>query len=80
EGFDLDALHRTVTKVTEHHDALRMVFRQTEQGYEAWNRGVNEGELYHLDVVDLMDVQNMAEVAAAIERKASAIQSSIRLD
>ncbi|NEU28318.1 non-ribosomal peptide synthetase, partial [Paenibacillus polymyxa] len=80
EGFDLDALHHTVTKVTEHHDALRMVFRQTEQGYKAWNRGVKEGELYHLDVVDLMDVQNMAEVAAAIEMKANAIQSSIRLD
>ncbi|WP_254207985.1 non-ribosomal peptide synthase/polyketide synthase, partial [Paenibacillus sp. AK121] len=80
EGFDIGALHRTVTQVTEHHDALRMVFRQTEQGYEAWNRGVNEGELYHLDVVDLTGVEDTADVMMAIEMKANAIQSSICLD
>ncbi|PPQ49577.1 non-ribosomal peptide synthetase, partial [Paenibacillus peoriae] len=80
QGFDEAALHQTVTKVTEHHDALRMVFRQTEQGYEAWNRGLNEGQLYSLDVVDLTDVQNITDVAAAIEVKANAIQSSIRLN
>ncbi|MDP1513484.1 condensation domain-containing protein, partial [Paenibacillus ottowii] len=80
EGFDLDALHHTVTKLTEHHDALRMVFRQTEQGYEAWNRGVKEGELYHLDVVDLTGVEDTADVVMAIETQANAIQSSIRLD
>ncbi|MDU8700829.1 condensation domain-containing protein [Paenibacillus polymyxa] len=69
-----------MTKLTEHHDALRMVFRQTEQGYEAWNRGLNEGELYHLDVVDLTGVEDAADVAMAMETKANAIQSSIRLD
>ncbi|KAF6612977.1 condensation domain-containing protein, partial [Paenibacillus sp. EKM101P] len=80
EGFDAAALRQTMTKLTEHHDALRMVFRQTEQGYEAWNRGLNEGELYHLDVVDLTDMPTLAEVAATIETKANAIQSSIHLD
>ncbi|MGX1572818.1 amino acid adenylation domain-containing protein, partial [Paenibacillus terrae] len=80
QGFDEAALHQTVTKVTEHHDALRMVFRQTEQGYEAWNRGLNEGKLYSLDVVDLTGVEDAADVMKAIEEKANAIQSSIRLD
>ncbi|OMF34627.1 condensation domain-containing protein, partial [Paenibacillus peoriae] len=67
-------------KVTEHHDALRMVFRQTEQGYEAWNRGLDEGELYSLDVVDLTGIEDAADVVMAIETKANAIQGSIRLD
>ncbi|MGG1674101.1 amino acid adenylation domain-containing protein, partial [Paenibacillus sp. NRS-1783] len=80
QGFDEAALHQTVTKVTEHHDALRMVFRQTEQGYEAWNHGLNEGKLYSLDVVDLTGVDDAADVVRAIEEKANAIQSSIRLD
>ncbi|MGG4187178.1 amino acid adenylation domain-containing protein, partial [Paenibacillus peoriae] len=80
EGFDVDALHQAVTKVAGHHDALRMVFRQTEQGYEAWNRDLNEGQLYSLDVVDLTDVEEAADVVKAIEAKANAIQSSIRLD
>nr|WP_250636801.1 non-ribosomal peptide synthase/polyketide synthase [Paenibacillus sp. IHB B 3084] len=80
QGFDEAALRQTVTKVTEHHDALRMVFRQTEQGYEAWNRGLNEGKLYSLDVVDLTDLGDSADVVTTIEVKANAIQSSIRLD
>ncbi|KAF6650461.1 condensation domain-containing protein, partial [Paenibacillus sp. EKM301P] len=59
--------------------ALRMVFSKTEQGYEAWNRGVQEGELYHLDVVDFTNLTDEAMLSAAIEAKASEIQSSIQL-
>ncbi|MBE0341959.1 non-ribosomal peptide synthetase, partial [Paenibacillus sp. 28ISP30-2] len=80
QGFNEAALRQTVTKVAEHHDALRTVFRQTEQGYEAWSRGLNEGELYRLDVVDLTNLGDSADVVKAIEEKANAIQSSIRLD
>ncbi|MGG1619718.1 condensation domain-containing protein, partial [Paenibacillus sp. NRS-1781] len=80
QGFDGAALRQTVAKIAEHHDALRTVFRQTEQGYEAWNRGLNEGELYSLDIVDLTNVADPEDVATAMEAKANAIQSSIRLD
>ncbi|WP_255305564.1 phosphopantetheine-binding protein [Paenibacillus sp. Mc5Re-14] len=38
QGFDESALRQALMKLTEHHDALRMVFSKTEQGYEAWNR------------------------------------------
>ncbi|MGQ3482117.1 amino acid adenylation domain-containing protein, partial [Paenibacillus sp. TY11] len=80
QGFDGTALRQTVVKITEHHDALRTVFRQTEQGYEAWNRGLNEGELYSLDIVDLTNVADPEVMMTAMEAKANAIQSSIRLD
>ncbi|KAF6615660.1 non-ribosomal peptide synthetase, partial [Paenibacillus sp. EKM102P] len=38
QGFDESALRQALGKLTAHHDALRMVFSKTEQGYEAWNR------------------------------------------
>ncbi|WP_155983870.1 non-ribosomal peptide synthetase, partial [Paenibacillus sp. 1-18] len=79
KGFDESALRQALLKLTEHHDALRMVFSKTEQGYEAWNRGVQEGELYHLDVLDFRNLTDEALLSAAIEAKASEIQSSIRL-
>ncbi|MDP9679488.1 amino acid adenylation domain-containing protein/non-ribosomal peptide synthase protein (TIGR01720 family), partial [Paenibacillus jamilae] len=79
QGFDESALRQALDKLTAHHDALRMVFSKTEQGYEAWNRGVQEGELYHLDVVDFTNLTDEATLSAAMEAKASEIQSSIQL-
>ncbi|WP_223275548.1 non-ribosomal peptide synthetase, partial [Paenibacillus elgii] len=76
QGFDEAALRKTMNKIAEHHDALRMVYRQGESGYEAWNRGVHEGELYSLEVVDLKDT---LDAAKAVEAKASDIQASIDL-
>nr|WP_267497724.1 non-ribosomal peptide synthase/polyketide synthase [Paenibacillus farraposensis] len=77
EGFELGALRQTMTKIAEHHDALRLVFRQSDRGYEAWNRGISEGELYTLDIADF---RGEADCAAAIEAKASDIQRSINLN
>ncbi|MEE4565995.1 condensation domain-containing protein, partial [Paenibacillus polymyxa] len=75
-GFDVDALRRTMDRMVQHHDALRTVFRKTEQGYVAWNRSVEEGELYTLDIVDFSGVE---DESAAVEAKASEIQASIHL-
>ncbi|MGG1642432.1 non-ribosomal peptide synthase/polyketide synthase [Paenibacillus sp. NRS-1782] len=76
EGFDTDALAKVVRKIAEHHDALRLVFRQGEQGFEAWNRSLGEGELYSLQIHDLKDE---TDPASAIEAGAEAIQRSISL-
>ncbi|PFL18046.1 non-ribosomal peptide synthetase, partial [Bacillus cereus] len=76
QGFDVIALRKTMQKITEHHDTLRMVFRQTEQGYEAWNRRIEEEELFSLEVMDFTGEVNPA---AAIEEAANVIQSSIDL-
>ncbi|PFR70798.1 hypothetical protein COK29_26265, partial [Bacillus cereus] len=53
-----------------------MVFRQTEQGYEAWNRGIEEEKLFSLEVRDFTEEVNPSSV---IEEAANAIQSSIDL-
>ncbi|GMX60226.1 non-ribosomal peptide synthase/polyketide synthase [Paenibacillus elgii] len=77
ERFDEAAVHMVLRKITEHHDALRMVFRKTENGYTAWNRGIAEGEPYGLEVIDF---KNLAACAQAVEAKANEIQSSINLE
>ncbi|PFO61644.1 non-ribosomal peptide synthetase, partial [Bacillus cereus] len=76
QRFDVLALRKTIQKIAEHHDALRMVFRQTEQGYEAWNRGIEEEKLFSLEVRDFTEEVNPS---SAIEEAANAIQSSIDL-
>ncbi|MFC0210898.1 non-ribosomal peptide synthase/polyketide synthase [Paenibacillus chartarius] len=76
EGYDEAALRQAVRKLAEHHDALRLVFRRTESGYTAYNRGIAEGELYSLDVLDF---RGMADCAQAIEAKANELQRCIDL-
>ncbi|WP_255320207.1 condensation domain-containing protein, partial [Paenibacillus elgii] len=78
ERFDEAALRVTMKKIAVHHDALRMVFRLQEpgSGYAAWNRSVDEGELFSLEVLDF---SAMADCAEAVEANATAIQGSINL-
>ncbi|WP_025680083.1 condensation domain-containing protein, partial [Paenibacillus massiliensis] len=80
EGFQVAALQQAVAKVVGHHDALRIVFRHTEHGYVAYNRGLKEGELYSLDIVDLTDMSEQAIVARVIEDRANAIQGSMDIE
>ncbi|TPG89204.1 amino acid adenylation domain-containing protein [Brevibacillus laterosporus] len=74
EGFDETSLRKVMQKITVHHDALRMVFRQTESGYKAWNRGMEEGELFDFEVLNLREEIDCAQKIEAI---ANEIQSSI---
>ncbi|WP_420540600.1 non-ribosomal peptide synthase/polyketide synthase [Paenibacillus dendritiformis] len=77
-GFDEEALRQAVRQLVVHHDALRTVYRQTENGYMAWNRGAGENEaLFDLEVVDCKGVGDVKEAA---EAKANAIQASIDLE
>ncbi|UHA73547.1 non-ribosomal peptide synthase/polyketide synthase [Paenibacillus sp. 481] len=79
DRFDETALRQTVQSIVVHHDALRTVFRQTEQGtYTAWNRGVEDGSLYSLEVVDLKGTEATA-CEQAIEHKANELQSQFDL-
>ncbi|WP_270168683.1 non-ribosomal peptide synthetase [Paenibacillus sp. SYP-B4298] len=79
QGFNEAAIRKVLQRLAEHHDALRIVFRQTEHGYQAWNRGVGEGELYSLETVDLKGVQ-AGLYEQALEARANDIQSSINLE
>lgn len=77
EGFHDATLRRALNKLSKHHDALRMVYRQTEQGYEGWNEGEEKEPLYTLEV---MDFKTLAEPSQQIENKANEIQSGFKLD
>ncbi|MCR8842055.1 amino acid adenylation domain-containing protein, partial [Paenibacillus sp. SC116] len=78
QGFDEEALRQAVRQLVVHHDALRTVYRLTENGYTAWNRGARENEaLFDLEVVDFKGVGDVKE---AVEAKANDIQASIDLE
>lgn len=55
EGLNESKLRDVMKKITEHHDALRMVYVPTEDGYEARNRGIEEGDLFSLEVISLRE-------------------------
>ncbi|WP_228469442.1 non-ribosomal peptide synthetase [Paenibacillus sp. JNUCC31] len=77
EGFHDATLRHVLNKISEHHDGLRMVYRQTEQGYEGWNEGEEKVPLYTLEVMDLKALSDPSE---QIVNKANTIQSSFNLD
>ncbi|MFK4435322.1 amino acid adenylation domain-containing protein [Paenibacillus sp. RC21] len=80
EGYDEQALRQALHQITAHHDALRMVFRSSENGYTAWNRGIEEGEPYHLEIFDYRDSKvNEGDLAKMVEANCNEIQSSISL-
>ncbi|AET61298.1 peptide synthetase 3 [Paenibacillus terrae HPL-003] len=80
EGYDEQALRQALNQITSHHDALRMVFRSSENGYTAWNRGTEEGEPYHLEIFDDRDSDiNEGDLAKKIDAKCNEIQSGISL-
>ncbi|MCP3774857.1 amino acid adenylation domain-containing protein [Paenibacillus sp. MZ04-78.2] len=76
DGLKEMPLRQTLHKLAEHHDALRMVAVQTENGYEAWNLEIARSSLYQLEVFDL---QENPAPGPDIEAKANEIQGSIRL-
>ncbi|MCK6153306.1 amino acid adenylation domain-containing protein, partial [Paenibacillus silvae] len=77
EGFVEEAVRQVLQKLTEHHDALRMVFRQTEQGFSARTRAIQEGSLFTLDMFNFMEAENPIQ---AVETKATHIQAGIHLE
>ncbi|WP_434753191.1 amino acid adenylation domain-containing protein [Paenibacillus amylolyticus] len=77
ERFDEDAVGQVLQMLVEHHDALRMVFSKTEQGFSARNRAIQESGLFTLDVFDFKDAKNTAQ---DVETKATDIQAGIDLE
>ncbi|KLU56719.1 hypothetical protein EL84_10640 [Paenibacillus sp. VT-400] len=77
ERFDEEMVRQVLQKLAEHHDALRMVFRKTEQGFSARNRAIQEDEMFTLDVFDFKDAENPTQTVGA---KATDIQAGIDLE
>jgi non-ribosomal peptide synthase protein (TIGR01720 family) len=77
EGFDKTIIRKLFTKITLHHDALRMVYRAAGDKILQWNRGTDakkEGKLFDFEVFQLTNRDR-----SAIEREANRIQASIDL-
>ncbi|WP_141770222.1 non-ribosomal peptide synthetase, partial [Bacillus sp. FMQ74] len=55
KGFNANALRLALRKITEHHDAIRMIFQRDQNGYVTqFNRGINhkDDELFGLYISD----------------------------
>ncbi len=77
ERFKEETVYKVLQKLVEHHDALRMVFCKTEQGFSALTRAIQDGGLFTLDVFDFKDAENPTQ---AVEAKATDIQAGIDLE
>ncbi|OBA07768.1 non-ribosomal peptide synthetase, partial [Bacillus subtilis] len=76
KGLDESKLRGVMKKIAEHHDALRMVYVPTDHGFEARNRGIDEGDLFSLEVFSLLEEINPAQTIKTISND---IQQSIHL-
>ncbi|MCK6076527.1 non-ribosomal peptide synthetase [Paenibacillus silvae] len=78
EGFQETILCRVFDKMVEHHDALRMVYHRTEQGYEAWNQGLEQQKSFY--TLEVMDFKSSADPSFQIAKKANELQRSLSLE
>ncbi|NLN64296.1 MAG: amino acid adenylation domain-containing protein [Clostridiaceae bacterium] len=76
-GFDVRAVEKAFKKISAHHDALRMVYREEQGRIIQYNRDIDEGEAISIEVYDLISDDNYCET---IQHKADALQESIRLE
>jgi amino acid adenylation domain-containing protein/non-ribosomal peptide synthase protein (TIGR01720 family) len=74
EPIDATAIQKSLDKLVEHHDALRMTFTMEESQWQQYNQGT--GQLCKLEEHTLDKDQSIAE---ALEQIGSDIQSSINL-
>ncbi|MDX3187039.1 non-ribosomal peptide synthase/polyketide synthase [Streptomyces sp. MN03-5084-2B] len=76
DGFDTGALERALAAVWTHHDALRMRFTRTEEGWRQHNADVEPApRLRHEDLTAVP----AAERAGALERIADAVHAGFDL-
>ncbi len=73
--FDEAILRKVFTRIVEHHDALRMVYK-TRKEIVQYNRPL-DGELFTLDVFDL---RGISEYRTIIEENADKLQRSIDIE
>ncbi|MHA6534823.1 condensation domain-containing protein, partial [Paenibacillus sp. BAC0078] len=76
DGFRETLVEEVAAKLTEHHDALRMVYRQEAGKIVQMNRGTEE-PAFRLHVCD---VSGEADVSTAVEREAMRVQQMMNLE
>ncbi len=75
EGFDEEILKAVLKKLVEHHDALRMVYKLSEDGVIQ----INRGEIEPMFDFEVFDYREREDVEANIDSEASRIQGGIDL-
>ena len=80
EGFDEGSLEKVFTRIVEHHDALRMIYKRDSSSGKVHqvNRGIEE-PLLHLETANLQD-KSEAETRSGIETYVSRLQQSMDLE
>ncbi|WP_281889305.1 non-ribosomal peptide synthetase [Paenibacillus sp. YYML68] len=76
EGWQEHEVRRAFRHLTEHHDALRMIYTRDEYGIRQFNRAVGS-DCFELDVFQL---QEQSEVERIILQEANRLQRSIQLE
>jgi amino acid adenylation domain-containing protein/non-ribosomal peptide synthase protein (TIGR01720 family) len=76
-GVEAALLQRVVEKVVEHHDALRLRYKQVDGVWQQWNAEVESAEVF--TVVDLSQVAE-SEQSSAITAAATQSQASLNLE
>ncbi|QPF43658.1 non-ribosomal plipastatin synthetase PpsC [Bacillus subtilis] len=72
-----DALRASLKKLAEHHDALRMVYRNDDRRWIQINQGIHESQLYSLRTFDLSQSESGWETQ--IKQEVADLQQSINL-
>ncbi|MCY8373197.1 condensation domain-containing protein, partial [Bacillus haynesii] len=75
-GFDPEAAGKALSKLIEHHDALRMVYQRNGDGIVQYNRGLKETAVSP-EVIRFNE--SGAELEAAVLKASNRIQSNIDL-
>ncbi|WP_379148757.1 amino acid adenylation domain-containing protein [Paenibacillus sp. sgz500992] len=75
-GFDEGVLRRVFERIAQHHDALRMRYREEATGMVQWSRGPLEAS-FGLDVIDLRG-ENAVDTRIAAE--AERLQRGLHLE
>ncbi len=75
DGFNQAVLQKVLEKVLEHHDVLRMVFREVDGEIKQYNMGMEES-LFKMSVVELTDSEDYIR---QIQEEAEKTQQSIDL-
>jgi surfactin family lipopeptide synthetase A len=76
KGFDPERVEKTLQALIEHHDALRMVYREGQEDVIQYNRGL-EAASAQLEVIQLEG--QAADLRRPYRERSGAFQSSIDL-
>ncbi|WP_434296523.1 non-ribosomal peptide synthase/polyketide synthase [Clostridium sporogenes] len=78
EGFDEEILKSVITKIIEHHDALRMVIRKEGNKYKLYNKDL-DGKLYDFYKFNYENIEEK-DLSEKINDEANIIQASMDLE